>query len=145
MSRFLFFPALIIAGLITALVGFIIGAPVLRLKDDYLAIATLGFSEIIRIIFTNTQSLTNGPLGLKGLPRVTNVWWSWGTAALTVLFMISLMKGSYGKAFKAIREDEIAAEAMGVSLFKHKTAFICSWSILCRHWRGLSSGTYWEQ
>ena len=115
-----FFPALIIAGLITALVGFIIGAPVLRLKDDYLAIATLGFSEIIRIIFTNTQSLTNGPLGLKGLPRVTNVWWSWGTAALTVLFMISLMKGSYGKAFKAIREDEIAAEAMGVSLFKHK-------------------------
>ena len=115
-----FFPALIIAGLLAALVGLLIGAPVLRLKDDYLAIATLGFSEIIRIIFTNTQNITNGPLGLKGVPRATNVWWSWGTAAVVVLFMISLMKGSYGKAFKAIREDEIAAEAMGINLFNHK-------------------------
>lgn len=117
--------ALLFGGLMAALVAWVIGAPILRLKDDYLAIATLGFGEIIRVIFTNTQSLTNGALGLKGVERYTNVWWSWGTAILTIIFMVLLIRGSYGKAFKAIREDEIAAEAMGISLFKHKVmAFI---------------------
>ena len=115
-----FLPAIIMAGLVTALVGFLIGAPALRLRDDYLAIATLGFGEIIRVVFTNIQSVTNGALGLKGLPTHTNIWWTWGIALCTVIFMVLLIKGSYGKAFKAIREDEIAAEAMGISLFKHK-------------------------
>ena len=115
-----FLPALIMAGVMAALAGALIGAPVLRLNDDYLAIATLGFGEIIRVIFTNTQSLTNGALGLKGLPAFTNVYWSWGTAVFMVAFMVLLVKGSYGRAFKAIRENEIAAEAMGVNLFKHK-------------------------
>jgi len=113
-----FFPALLMAGLMAAIAGALIGAPVLRLNDDYLAIATLGFGEIIRIIFTNTQTLTNGALGLKGLPNFTNVYWSWGTAVVMVIVMVLLIKSSYGRAFKAIRENEIAAEAMGVSLFK---------------------------
>ncbi|CAH2215312.1 branched-chain amino acid ABC transporter permease [Tepidibacter aestuarii] len=115
-----FLPALIMSGIVSALFGFLIGAPVLRLKDDYLAIATLGFAEIIRVVFTNTQSITNGALGLKGIPVYTNIWWSWGFAIITIIFMILLIKGSYGKAFKAIREDEIAAENMGIDLFKHK-------------------------
>ncbi|QUH24916.1 branched-chain amino acid ABC transporter permease [Serpentinicella alkaliphila] len=115
-----FLPALIIGGLLSAFVAFLIGAPTLRLKGDYLAIATLGFSEIIRIIFTNTQSLTNGSLGLKGIPNTTNLWWSFGCAAFTLLFIVALINSSYGKAFKAIREDEIAAESMGINLFKHK-------------------------
>jgi len=115
-----FLPALLMGGLLAAVVGFLIGAPVLKLKDDYLAIATLGFAEIIRIIFTNTQSLTNGPLGLKGLPPYTTVWWSWGVALVALLFMVFLFKGSYGRAFIAIREDEVAAEAMGINLFRHK-------------------------
>jgi branched-chain amino acid transport system permease protein len=115
-----FLPSLLLAGLITAFVAFLIGAPVLRLKGDYLAIATLGFGEIIRVIFTNTQSVTNGALGLKGIPSKTNLYWSFGVAIVTIIFMIILIKSSYGIAFKAIREDEIAAEAMGVNLFKHK-------------------------
>lgn len=115
-----FLPALIMAGIMAALVGFLIGAPVLKLRDDYLAIATLGFSEILRVIFTNTQSLTNGALGLKGVPNYTNVWWSFGTAIFTIIFIVFLVKGSYGRALKAIREDEVAAEAMGINLFKHK-------------------------
>jgi len=115
-----FFPALMMGGLVAAAASFLIGAPVLKLKDDYLAIATLGFSEIIRIVFTNTQSLTNGPLGLKGLPPYSNIWWCWGTAFVAILFMVFLFKGSYGRAFKAIREDEVAAEAMGINLFRHK-------------------------
>lgn len=115
-----FLPALFMGGIMAGLFGFLIGAPVLRLTDDYLAIATLGFAEIIRVVFTNTQSITNGALGLKGVPNNTNVWWSWGLAILTIIFMEFLMKGSYGKAFKAIREDEIAARSMGINLFKHK-------------------------
>lgn len=119
--EFLQFPlALIIGGLVAAFVSFIIGAPILRLKDDYLAIATLGLGEIIRVIFTNLQSITNGSLGLKSIERLTNIWWSWGIALFTLIFMIFLIKSSYGRAFKAIREDEIAAESMGINLFKHK-------------------------
>lgn len=115
-----FLPALLIGGLLSAVVALLIGAPVLRLKGDYLAIATLGFSEIIRIIFTNTQNLTNGALGLKGIPETTNIFWSFGIAIFTILFMILLISSSYGRALKAIREDEIAAESMGINLFKHK-------------------------
>ncbi|NLM43892.1 MAG: branched-chain amino acid ABC transporter permease [Clostridiales bacterium] len=115
-----FFPALLLAGILSALVGFLIGAPALRLKGDYLAIATLGFAEIIRVVFTNTQNITNGALGLKRIPPYTNLWWSFGIAVFTVIFMALLINSSYGRAFKAIREDEIAAESMGINLFKHK-------------------------
>lgn len=115
-----FFPSLLLGGILTAIAGFLIGAPALRLKGDYLAIATLGFAEIIRVIFINTQNITNGALGLKGIPGYTNLWWSFGTAIFTIVFMILLINSSYGRAFKAIREDEIAAESMGIDLFKHK-------------------------
>lgn len=115
-----FLPSLILAGVLSAVVAYLIGAPVLRLKGDYLAIATLGFAEIIRVIFTNTQNITNGALGLKGIPVTTNLWWSFGTALFTIFIMVSLINSSYGRAFKAIREDEIAAESMGISLYKHK-------------------------
>lgn len=115
-----FLPTLILAGLISAFIGFLIGSPVFRLKGDYLAIATLGFSEIIRIIINNMRPITNGALGLKGLPPHTNIWWSWGFALLTIFFMFRLIDSSYGRALKSIREDEIAAQAMGVNLFRHK-------------------------
>lgn len=125
-----FLPALFIAGVIAAIAGFLVGAPALRLRGDYLAIATLGFGEIIRIIFTNTQTLTNGSLGLKAIPSPDSFlfmpiknslfWWIWAAAIITVIFHLLLINSSYGRAFKAIREDEKAAEAMGISLFKHK-------------------------
>ena len=115
-----FLQALLMGGLVSAMMGFFIGAPVLKLTDDYLAIATLGFAEIIRVVFTNLQGITNGALGLKGIPATTNVWWSWGMAILTILLLKYLMKGSYGIAFKSIKDDEIAAQAMGINLFKHK-------------------------
>lgn len=115
-----FLAALLIAGLLSALVGLLIGAPVLRLKGDYLGIATLGFGEIIRVIFVNTQSLTNGALGLKGIPTTTTIWWSFGVAAATVILIGSLINSSFGRALKAIREDEIAAQSMGINLFGHK-------------------------
>lgn len=113
--------SLIIAGLVSAGVGFLVGVPCLRLKGDYLAIVTFGFSEIIRVIFNNLQNVTNGPIGLKGLPIYTNLWWSFGIAILTVLVVKNLINSSYGRALKSIRESETAAEAMGVNLFFHKS------------------------
>lgn len=112
--------AIIAGGLMSAAAAFLIGFPVLRLKGDYLAIATLGFSEIIRVIFTNIQTVTNGSTGLKNIPPTANIWWNYGVLAAVVLFMLRLMKTSYGRALKSVRDDEVAAENMGVSLFRHK-------------------------
>jgi len=115
-----FVVGIIAAGLMAAFFGFLIGAPALRLRDDYLAIATLGFAEIIRVIITNAQTITNGAQGIKGLPEFSTTWVVWICAGLTALFMAFLMKSSYGRALKAIRDDEIAAEAMGVNVFRTK-------------------------
>lgn len=112
--------ALLAGGVLAAFMAFLIGAPALRLKGDYLGIATLGFAEIIRIVITNLQTITNGAIGFKGIPAKTNLWWTFGIAAFTTVILLWLIKSSYGRAFKAIREDEVAAEAMGISLFKHK-------------------------
>ncbi len=115
-----FAAALILGGLLAALVAVLIGIPVLRLKSDYLAIATLGFSEIIRIVFTNAKTITNGALGIKSIPEMPTMWIFFGIMILSVAFMVFLINSTYGRAFKAIREDDIAAEAMGINLFKHK-------------------------
>lgn len=119
--------ALIIGGLLAAGLAFFIGLPCLRLRGDYLAIATLGFSEIIRIVITNAQSLTNGAQGLKSIPATADVWWCYGIALAVIVFIALLISSSYGRSLKAIREDEIAAESMGISLLRHKMlAFMIS-------------------
>lgn len=117
-----FIPAILLAGLAAALVGFLIGAPVLRLRDDYLAIATLGFAEIIRVLITNAQAITNGAQGLKGLPRYATTYAVWTAAGLVTLFMIFLIRSSYGRAMKAVRDDELAAAAMGINVFRIKVS-----------------------
>jgi branched-chain amino acid transport system permease protein len=120
-----FFWAIIVGGLMAALAGFIVGAPSLRVRGDYLAIVTYGFSEIIRSLFNNLQNITNGPLGLKGLPTYTNLWWTVSWAIITVIVVRSIVDSSYGRALKAIRDDEVAAENLGINLFKHKVlAFV---------------------
>jgi len=116
-----FVPALILGGIFAGIAAFLIGAPVLRLRGDYLAIATLGFSEIIRILLTNWQSVTNGALGINKIPdNANNMWWSFGISIIVLVLISLLIRSSYGRVFKAIREDDIAAEAMGINLFKHK-------------------------
>ncbi|MDR0583959.1 MAG: branched-chain amino acid ABC transporter permease [Treponema sp.] len=115
-----FIPALIIAGLAAGLAGFLIGAPVLRLRDDYLAIATLGFSEIIRVVITNLQPVTNGALGLKGLPRYSTTFMIWGIAALSVVFILALINSAFGRTCRAVRDNEIAAQAMGINIARVK-------------------------
>ena len=131
------FLALILGGLVAAGFAALIGIPVLRLKSDYLAIATLGFSEIIRAIFSSPQmdTITNGSYGLNKVPTFPDMFGGlipstitpFIIAAVCIALIVLLIRSSYGRAFRAIREDEIAAEAMGVGLLKHKeTAFVVS-------------------
>lgn len=112
-------PALLAGGLVAAAFGVLTGFPVFRVRGDYLAIVTLGFGEVVRVVANNLQGLTNGPLGLKGLHPLGSLWWSWGVAAATVLVVHRLKNSSFGRAMQAIREDETAARAMGVDTFRH--------------------------
>lgn len=114
--------ALILAGLLAAAMAALIGIPVLRLKSDYLAIATLGFSEIIRAVIAAPQlnTITNGSYGLKSIPGFPNLFAAFGLPALCIFLMVLLINSSYGRAFKALREDEVAAQAMGLNLFRYK-------------------------
>ncbi|MGD9569762.1 MAG: branched-chain amino acid ABC transporter permease [Sedimentibacter sp.] len=110
----------IIAGAVAAaIVGILIGIPTLRLKGDYLAIATLGMAEIIRVIFLN-MDITNGAAGLNGIPRFTNWLWLFVFTALTVILINNFVRSSQGRACISIREDEIAAESMGINTTKYK-------------------------
>ncbi len=111
--------ALLAGGLTAAFAGLVTGFPVFRFRGDYLAIVTLGFGEVVRVLANTLQGVTNGPLGLKGLQPYTTLTWSWGVAVFTVAVVMSLAKSGYGCALKAIREDETAARAMGVDTFRH--------------------------
>ncbi|MDD3656176.1 MAG: branched-chain amino acid ABC transporter permease [Atribacterota bacterium] len=115
-----FIVALFLSGLVAALAAFVIGLPVLRLKGDYLGIATLGFAEIIRIVANNIPHITNGALGIKGIPEYTNLWWTVGVAVVTIYIIKGLINSSFGRALMAIRENEIAAEVIGINLTYHK-------------------------
>ncbi|MEG1774857.1 MAG: branched-chain amino acid ABC transporter permease [Oscillospiraceae bacterium] len=102
-----------------ALVGCIVGLPTLRLRGDYLAIATLGMSEIIRIVFLNLE-VTNGAAGLNGVPQYVTWPWLFLFTAGTVVIIVNFLHSSPGRACIAIREDEIAAESMGINTTKYK-------------------------
>ena len=114
--------ALLLGGLAAAALAALIGIPVLRLKSDYLAIATLGFAEIIRAFFQwdALGPITNGSNLLRRFPTFSSVLFPFAVSGLCIAIIVMLVNSSYGRAFKAIRDDEIAAEAMGIDLFKHK-------------------------
>ena len=128
--------ALVMAGVVAALFAALIGFPVLRLKSDYLAIATLGFAEIIRAIvqWDSLGPVTNGSNLLKTyptfnsiMPKDMSVLFPFIVAGICIALILLLINSTYGRAFKAIRDDEIAAEAMGINLFHHKQmAFVIS-------------------
>ncbi|MCI8477117.1 MAG: branched-chain amino acid ABC transporter permease [Oscillospiraceae bacterium] len=134
--------ALVLAGCMSALIAWLIGLPVLRLKSDYLAIATLGFGEIVRSVlqWDKLGPVTNGANALKNFPTFSsfNIKNASGEvifrlsafvpfllAAVCIGIIVLLINSSYGRAFKAIREDEVAAEAMGINLAQHKRLSFC--------------------
>lgn len=112
------------SGCCAAVVGLIVGMPALRLRGDYLAIATLGMAEIIRILIQNAQPL-GGALGLTSIPKATNFAWLYGFAIVTIAVIWRVAYSSKGRAIMAVREDEIAASSIGIDTTHHKVlAFI---------------------
>ncbi len=120
-----FITSLFFAGLFSALVALCIALPVLRLGDDYLGIATLGFAEIIRVLIVNFTTLTNGPLGIKGIPQHTNLYLSFACFLFVLFFLTRLLNSNFGNVFKAIRDNETAARVMGVNVYKYKVLSFC--------------------
>jgi branched-chain amino acid transport system permease protein len=141
----LFLLSLLVGGLVAALAGVVVGLPSLRLRGDYLAIVTLGFGEIIRVLIQQTNptiksadearatpiyelpGAVGGALGFTGIPKYTSLFWVYAVAAVTIFVAYRLKRGTFGRAFLSIREDEIAAEAMGVNTTRYKVwAFVLS-------------------
>ncbi len=136
----LFFPALLVGGVVAAIVGLAVGAPSLRLRGDYLAIVTLGFGEIIRVIF-QTSEFFGAATGLTGIAKLTTFGWSWGFAAVTVYVVACLVNSTYGRGFIAVHDDEIAASAMGINPVRYKvTAFVIG-----AFFAGIAGGLYAHQ
>ena len=133
----LFAVALLGGGLMAALAGLVVGVPSLRLKGDYLAIVTLGFGEIIRVVLQNIDAI-GGPRGLIGIPGYTSLFWAYGLAAVSVYVVWAMVNSSYGRGFIAVADDEIAAEAMGINTTRYKiTAFLVG-----AFFAGLAGGMY---
>jgi branched-chain amino acid transport system permease protein len=133
----LFVCALLAGGLAAAVAGLAVGVPSLRLKGDYLAIVTLGFGEIIRVIIQNTEAV-GGARGYGGIANYTTLFWTFALASLMIYLVVSLIDSTYGRGFLTVRDDEIAAEAMGIDTTKYKVvAFVCG-SFLA----GVAGGLY---
>ena len=114
----------VLAALAAGLVGVLVGLPTLRLRGDYLAIATLGLAEIIRIVFVNLN-ITNGAAGLSGIPRDVTWFWLFLFTAGIVALIANFLKSTHGRSCVSIREDEIAADSMGINTTKYKVmAFV---------------------
>ena len=134
---FVFLLALVLGGLAAAAVGLAVGVPTLRLRGDYLAIVTLGFGEIIRVILQNMDCV-GAASGLKGIPGSTNFFWAFALAAVTVFVITCLVNSTYGRGFIAVHDDEIAASAMGVNPVRYKvTAFVIG-----AFFAGIAGGLY---
>jgi len=153
----LFLGALLTGGLVAAVCGYVVGLPSLRLRGDYLAIVTLGFGEIVRVLIQSQTTDTlydaqtiaetpvwklpqylGGPVGFTGLPFYTSLFWVWLFAIITLVVAFRLKESTYGRAFLSIREDEIAAEAMGIRTTRYKVrAFV-----IAAFFAGIAGGLY---
>ena len=133
-----FFFALIISAIVTGMFGLLLGVPTLRLRGDYLAIVTLGFGEIVRLVFINWDDVTNGPMGLRAIPQPSIFGYQITTrqqfyfltlilVVIIVFLMSRLINSGFGMAMQTIKADEIAAESIGIYPVKYKLiAFILS-------------------
>lgn len=136
-QNWMFLLALLSGGFGAAVAGLLVGVPSLRLKGDYLALVTLGFGEIIRVIFQNVEVL-GGALGLNGIPPYTTIFWVLAVAAVTVFVVYCLVHSTYGRGFIATRDDEIASEAVGLNTTNYKiVAFVVS-----AFFAGIAGGLY---
>jgi branched-chain amino acid transport system permease protein len=135
-----FLLSLIAGGVGAALVGFLVGLPSLRLRGDYLAIVTLGMGEVVRVVIQHIQ-VVGGAQGFTGLPQMTTFFWIWMVAILTIIAVANLKFSAHGRALLAIREDEVAAEAMGVPITRYKVSAF----VIGSFFAGTAGGLYAHQ
>jgi branched-chain amino acid transport system permease protein len=129
--------AVLAGGVLAAIAGYLVGLPSLRLRGDYLAIVTLGFGEIIRVLILNIEKI-GGARGFSGIPHWSNFFWVYFFAGITILISWRLVRSSVGRAFLAVREDQVAAEAMGIDTTKYKVkAFVIG-----SFWAGVAGGLF---
>ncbi|HEV2721952.1 MAG TPA: branched-chain amino acid ABC transporter permease [Thermoanaerobaculia bacterium] len=129
--------AVLAGGALAAVAGYVVGLPSLRLRGDYLAIVTLGFGEIIRVLILNIEKI-GGARGFSGIPHWSNFFWVYLFAGITIVVSWRLVRSSVGRAFLAVREDQVAAEAMGVNTTKYKVkAFVIG-----SFWAGVAGGLF---
>lgn len=155
-AELMFFGAVIVGGLVAAGVGFLVGLPSLRLKGDYLAIVTLGFGEIVRVMIQNTQpviktaqAVREAPwyklpvavgqsLGFGDIPKYNSLFWVYLMVCVTLVVAFRLKTSTFGRAFLSIRENEVAAEAMGVNTTRYKV-----WAfVIAAFFAGVAGGLY---
>jgi branched-chain amino acid transport system permease protein len=140
-------PALVVGGLFAAVCGLLVGIPTLRLRGDYLAIVTLGFGEIIKVVFLNLERVpfTSWDLGaargLSGVEKLAGFFPSYLCAFITMIVILNLVNSSPGRALKSIREDELAAEVMGVDTTRYKVAAF----VIGAFFAGIAGGLYIHQ
>lgn len=139
-----------VGALLAGVVGFIVGLPSLKLKGDYLAIVTLGFGEIIRIVTINIDEI-GGSYGIVGIPQVEPIWLVCFLAVICIAVSRNLLKSAHGLSFQAVREDEIAAAAMGINVTKIKvtafvigSAFAGAAGVMFAHFEGFISPDYFK-
>lgn len=133
----LFLIALMLGGCVAAVAGLGVGVPSLRLKGDYLAIVTLGFGEIIRVIVQNMDAV-GAASGLKGIPKFATLGWTFALAAITIYVVAALVNSTYGRGFIAVNDDEVAASSMGINPVRYKvTAFVTG-----AFFAGIAGGLY---
>ncbi|MBI1944941.1 MAG: branched-chain amino acid ABC transporter permease [Deltaproteobacteria bacterium] len=136
-DQVMFTLSLAVGGAVAAAFGFLVGLPSLRLKGDYLAIVTLGFGEIIRVIVQNTDVFGRA-LGLRGVPQWTSMFSCWFIVFLTIVVARRIAASTHGRSLLAIREDEVAAEAMGVNTTAYKVRSF----VVAAFFAGLAGGVF---
>ncbi len=120
-----YLPALLIGGLLAAVVAFLVGCPMMRLKGHYVAVATLGFLVIVRVVLVNADAFTRGSRTFSGVLPYTNLWWVYAWAVLTVYVVWRIVRSPYGRAMLAVREDDVAARAIGVNVLHARLVAFC--------------------
>ncbi|MCR5561754.1 MAG: branched-chain amino acid ABC transporter permease [Desulfovibrio sp.] len=120
-----FWVSVLAGGIVATLFAVLIAVPVLRLGDDYLGIATLGFAEIIRVLIVNATPITNGSLGIKGIPGHATLLTCYVWALMTIVVLARLLYSNFGNVLRCIRDNEIAATVMGINVFRYKVLSFC--------------------
>jgi len=120
-----FLPATLIGAVLAMIIALLIGLSLMRLSGPYVAVATLGFLVIVQVVLVNWASMTRGSRTFSGVPSFTTLWWVWGWAILTVYAIWRLVNSSYGRRMMAIRDNEIAAQSLGISVLRSRIIAFC--------------------